>query len=180
MKKYVILAAVVLILGFLVNYSLGGFEDIKPQLIEVNNYTVYGSGFEGSYKSNQLSELVEKMRTHQQNLESTSDLVIINYINDAKETIGKIDYFVGIRLSNSSDEANMTEFEQRIIEAKKAIRIEIKVKPLVMPSPEKINETAFTFAEQSGVKLQNLSVEQYTQNGVLIIEYPVQVSVPSQ
>ena len=174
MKKYLALGAVVLILGLAVNYSLGGFEDIKPQLIEVDNYTIYGNGFEGSYKSNQLSDLVDEMRSHQQKLDHESDLVIINYRNEAKETLGKVDNFVGIRLTDLSDRVHITSFEERVIQARQAIRIEIKIKPLVMPSPEKINKVAFDFAEQSGVKLQNYSVEHYAQNGLLIIEYPVQ------
>lgn len=180
MKKYLILGAVVLTLGMLINYSLGGFEGIKPKLIKVNNYTVYGHNFEGSYKSSQLTDLVDEMRGVQQTLEHPSDLVIINYINEAKETLGKINNFVGLRLSTTSDDQYLSAFDKRVIEANRSIRIEIKIKPLVMPSPEKINEVAFAFAKSNGFAIQELSIEQYSQNGVLIIEYPVQAMVPTE
>jgi hypothetical protein len=172
-KKYFLLAAVVLIGGIAINYSLGGFTKVEPKLIEVNNYVIYGTAFEGSYKSDELTILVDNMRNHQLQIANNTDLVVVNYIDDTKETIGKISNFVGLVPDKDFNFNEPEEFEKRIIRATRAIRIEVKIKPLVMPSPEKIKNTAIEFAIANKLKLQNLSIEKYQENGVLVVEFPV-------
>ena len=173
MKKYLILGAVVLIVGLLINNLLGGFTAVKPQIIEVKDYTVYGAVFEGNYKSNSLNELVDDMRDHQTNLKQSSDLIIINYFNDPKETLGILHNFVGINTTQQITDSLVNSLEKRIIYASQAIRIEVPIKPLVMPSPEKVKKIAFDFAKEQNLELQDFSIEQYSDNGMLVVEFPV-------
>ncbi len=173
MKKYVLLGAIVLAVGIIINYSLGGFTSLEPKIVTVDNYTIYGTSFEGNYKSNKLTKLVENMRTNQQKIKSHSDLIIVNYINEAKETTGLLTNFIGISTSDTVNYKLLGTLEKRVIAATKAVRISIKVQPLVMPSPEKIKKAAFNFAKKKNITLQNLSIEQYQENGFLIIEYPI-------
>lgn len=174
MKKYLFMGGVVLVAGFLINYTLGGFATIEPVIIETDNYIIYGTEFEGSYKSSNLSNLVNEMRSHQDQLETSADLVIVNYINEAKETIGDVTNFVGLRINRKANTTLLEEFERRIIKASQAIRISVKIKPLVMPSPEKIKSVAFEYATSQGIKLRGLSIEQYKENGVLVVEFPIE------
>lgn len=100
-------------------------------------------------------------------------MVIVNYINKAKETIGDVTNFVGLRINTKDTTTRLGAFEKRIIKASGAIRISVKIKPLVMPSPEKIKSVAFEYAISQGIKLQDLSIEQYKENGVLVVEFPI-------
>ena len=173
MKKYFFIGAVVLLVGLAINYSLGGFKTIEPKLVEVDNYIVYGKPYEGSYNSNWLTNMGEVMRRLQQEITDSTDLVIINYINKAKETVGNVDNFVGLSLKNDTNNGALDKLEKRIIKANKAIRLTVKIQPMVMPSPEKIKELAFELAAKEGLQLQQFSIEKYSANGLLIIEFPV-------
>lgn len=173
MKKYFILGAAIVIFGLLINYTLGGFADIEPKLVSVGNYTIYGTAFEGSYKSSGLTDLVESMKKRQQDFNGEADVVIINYFNEEKERIGMVNNFVGLRF-NRTEPDSVEGLEKRVIEAKNALRTEIKIKPLVMPTPEKIQKKTMSIAELEHLHLLNLSIEQYNDSGVLIVEFPVE------
>lgn len=172
MKKYYLFGAIILLAGLLVNYKFGGFKEIQPVIVEVENYVIWGSEFEGSYKSSGLTSLVEEMRSKQSQLASESKVVIINYIDEAKETLGVVSNFVGLTVKGNENEL-VNDLEERIIRASKAIRIIIKVQPLTMPSPEKIKAKAFELASKEEFELQGLSVEQYNEEGYLIIDFPI-------
>lgn len=180
MKKYFLIGIGVLGAGLLINYMLGGFTRLKPQLVRVDNYIIYGSEYEGSYRSTRLSNMVEEMRKYQGKLDSSTDVVIINYINEAKETLGIVTNFVGLSSQESIEKDEVKNLEKRIITASNAIRVEVAIKPLVMPSPEKIKAMAFDLAQEKGYKLQNISIEQYNDRGTLIIDFPIEDTVNSK
>ncbi|MCF6359129.1 MAG: hypothetical protein L3J29_00020 [Cyclobacteriaceae bacterium] len=169
MKKYFIIGAIILIAGLVINYKFGGFEKTEPQLIEVSDYAIYGASYEGSYKSNALSSLVSKMQTLQKNMADSSNVVLVNYIDEAKETLGIVSNFVGI----ITEGRGMEDLEKKTIKANKAIRVVVKINPLTMPSPEKIKALAFEMAEKEGLVLQKLSIEQYQEDDTLVIDFPV-------
>ena len=175
MKKYFLIATVILLLALVINYSLDGFKAIEPELVEVDDYIVYGNPYEGSYKSNWLKNMVEEMRTLQQEITDSSDLVIINYIHEAKETVGDINNFVGLSIKNERSNTALGKLEKRVIKASKAIRLKVKIQPMVMPSPEKIKTLAFDYATNNGLELQQISIEKYSIDGMLVIEFPVTV-----
>ncbi|MCB0494863.1 MAG: hypothetical protein KDC79_01890 [Cyclobacteriaceae bacterium] len=173
MKKYFVLGAAVVILGLLINYALGGFAAMEPKLIEVNDYTIYGEPFEGSYKSTELSELVNKMREKQKQFGEAADVVIVNYFNEDKERVGYVKNFVGLQF-NASEPDSIAGLQKKIIKANKALEIKIKIKPLIMPTPEKIQDKATEMAEFDSLKLKGLSIEQYKESGVLVVEFPIE------
>ncbi|MCF6351510.1 MAG: hypothetical protein L3J06_00725 [Cyclobacteriaceae bacterium] len=173
MKKYFVIGVIILIGGVLFNYKLGGFDAVKPHLVDVQDYVVHGSNYKGSYKSNALNSLVDTMRIRQKTLNTEASITIINYIDEAKETLGIVSNFVGLSGVSASNE-ELIGLEKRVIKATKSVRIIVKIKPLVMPSPEKIKAAAFEFAEGNGLELQKLSIEQYSTKGNLVIDFPVQ------
>jgi len=170
MKKYFIIGAIVLVVGFSINYKFGGFDKVEPQLIEVDNYTIYGRSFEGSYKSDALNSLVDEMRMKQQQIDSNANVVIVNYIDEAKETLGIVSNFVGI---TAESDIKFKDLQKKIIKANKVVQVKVKIKPLVMPSPEKIKALAYELAEEKGLELQGLSIEQYLGDGTLVIDFPI-------
>ncbi len=172
MKKYFIIGAIILIVGMFLNYKFGGFEKTEPQLVEVSDYTIYGASYEGSYKSNALSSLVSKMQKLQKNMDANTNVVLVNYIDEAKETLGIVSNFVGI-VAELEVGSGLEKLEKKTIKAQRAIRIAVKINPLAMPSPEKIRALAFEMAAKEGLVLQNLSIEQYQNDGTLIIDFPV-------
>ena len=173
MKKYFVLGAAIVIFGLLINYTLGGFANFEPRLVNVNNYTIYGTAFEGSYKSSDLKETVQKMKKKQQDFNGAADVVIINYFDDDRERIGRVSNFVGLRFHQAEPDS-LAGLEKRKIKASHALRTEIKIKPLVMPTPEKIQKKTVALAELEHLHLQNLSIEQYNDSGILVVEFPVQ------
>lgn len=174
MKKYIILGIVVVVFGLLINYTLGGFATVKTEKVEVNDYIIYGIAFEGSYKSNELDDLVGSMQKRQQEFNGAADVIIVNYFNEDKEKIGLVNNFVGLRF-HSAEPDSITGLEKRVLKAKQALRSKVNVRPLVMPSPEKIKKKAFDLAEETGIQLQPLSIEQYKNTGVLQVEFPIKV-----
>ena len=71
-------------------------------------------------------------------------------------------------------EDSLAGLEKRKIKASHALRTEIKIRPLVMPTPEKIQKKTVALAELEHLHLQNLSIEQYNDSGILVVEFPVQ------
>lgn len=174
MKRYFFIGVAILTLGILINYSLGGFATVEPYLIEVKGYTIYGTEYKGSYKGDKLGVLINELKILQPLLEVDTDVTIINYIDKEQETIGNITNFVGLQLNeNVGTTSGLENLEKRTIAATKAVRLNVKVKPLVMPSPEKIKKIAFEYASKEGLQLQQYSIERYSSDGILIIEFPI-------
>ncbi len=172
MKKYVVIAAFILVAGSLVNYKFGGFNKVEPQLIEVSNYTIYGANYEGSYKSDGLISLVDSMRSKQAQLDEKANVAIVNYVNQAKEKFGIVTNFVGIILR--SDKLNeILNLEKRVIKAKKAVRVVVNISPIGMPAPEKLKSLANEIASNNSLELQGMSIEQYSEDGKLIVDFPI-------
>jgi len=172
MKKYVAIAAFILVAGSLVNYKFGGFNKVEPQLIEVSNYTIYGASYEGSYKSDGLISLVDSMRSKQAQLNGKANVVIVNYVNQAKEKFGIVTNFVGI-ISSSNKPTGILDLDTRVIKAKKAVRVVVNISPIGMPAPEKLKSLANEIANNNSLELQEMSIEQYSEDGKLIVDFPI-------
>ncbi len=177
MKRNLLIAALVIIAGVVINYSLGGFDEIKPELVEVNNYLIAGQPYRGSYKSQTLTHLVDSLR-EQQTKHPGSKLLIVNYKNEANEAIGLVDNFVGLSYKEAVSISNRAE--KRIIEAQKAIRLVVNIRPMIMPTPVKLDKIAHEFAQQQGLELQGMSIEQYSHNATLIVDYPVRLPLSKE
>jgi hypothetical protein len=169
-KKFLIIGALVVIGAVIINYTLGGFEPVQPSLISSQTLTLYGQHYEGRYNSEALDELIANLRKRIDESENEAVLTIVNYNQEELEKRGVVKQFVGINWKALPLENN-TDLDSITIEQYNGVQFAIPIKPLVMPSPEKLKKEAEAMAESMNTELVGLSIEQY-QNNSLIINYP--------
>jgi len=171
MKKYLTLGGIIILAGIVINYSLGGFKPIEPGLISSSEVTLYGWSYEGSYSSDSLDNQIDALRniikkSHQQGV-----LTVVNYIQPELEKRGVVKQFIGIEGINDYD-AIPNDLDSLVIEAYNGIQFVIPIKPLVMPSPEKLKTLALESASEMNTELTSFSIEQYRDKS-LILNFPL-------
>ena len=171
MKRLLWISAAILAGALVLNNILGGFQEVEATIIKVDGYTIYGQPFQGNYDSDQLTDIVDYTRELLDEGTLAGDLVIVNYFNFKQEKRGFVDQFIGVRLEEG-DMLDIEGFELRQIETKQAVEVVIGIRKLVMPSPEKIKNKAEEMANDQGLQLQDLSIETY-QKEELVIHIPV-------
>lgn len=172
MKKTLFAAAVIVLVGLVINSMLGGFKEVDVQLVQVDNYRIYGKSFSGRYDSEELTQLVEQVRGFVLDGTLNGDLVIVNYMNERQEKRGDVEQFVGVLSSDEEQRIELPGFESRVIITSQAMEAQIDIAKLIMPSPEKVKNKANELADELGLSLMKLSIEQYADKK-LIIRYPV-------
>jgi hypothetical protein len=168
-KKYLLFALLIAVAALVINYALGGFKPIEPGLITTQEVTVYGRYYEGRYNSEALDELISELQTQLASSHEQGQLTIINYLQPELEKRGTVKQFVGIIWQ---DELANRSYDSLVLEPYNAAQFRIPVRPLVMPSPEKLMGLAEDLAEEMNTTLQGYSVEQY-QDKTLIINFPL-------
>lgn len=171
MKKYLILGGIIIFAGVVINYSLGGFKPVEPELISSNGITLYGWTYEGSHSSDSLGNQIETLRNIIDNSDQQGILTIVNYIRPELEKRGVVKQFIGIEWLETKP-ANLNNIDSLIIEPYNGIQFVIPIKPLVMPSPEKLKSLALESAKAMDTELINLSIEQYKDKS-LILNFPL-------
>ena len=168
-KKVIIIALLIAAAAVLINYSLGGFKPVKPQLVSLHDTVIYGKLYEGSYNSELLSELIDQYRRELEKHQQAGQLTIVNYDQPDLEKRGMVKQFVGIIWRGQSARSDS---DSLVLPACNAVQFKIPIKPLVMPSPEKLNEMARDYSIQMETTLLGYSIEQYLGKS-LIINYPL-------
>lgn len=171
MKKYLILGGILVLAGVVINYSLGGFKPIEPGLISSNGVTLYGWSYEGSYASDSLDNQIKVLRNIIDDADQQGMLTVVNYIQPSLEKRGVVKQFIGIEWL-TPNYSNPGDLDSLVVEPYNGIQFVIPIKPLVMPSPEKLKILATEAALKMNTELVNLSIEQY-KDGALIISYPL-------
>jgi hypothetical protein len=173
MKKLLLITAALLLGSLLVNNMLGGFDKVDVDIVEVNDYLIYGQAFAGRYNSDELENRVTRIRQLVEEGTLEGNLVIVNYIDEQKEKRGEVKQFVGVLLINPALLTPVEGLKLLTITASQAVEARIGVRKLVMPSPEKIKKKSLALARQQGLELMDISIETY-QGQQLIVHYPVQ------
>jgi hypothetical protein len=171
MKKYLVFGAIIIIAGVVINYSLGGFKPIEPGLISSNGVTLYGWHYEGSYSSDSINNQIETLRNIINDADREGVLTIVNYIDPDLEKRGVVQQFIGIEWIIKND-SNNNDLDSLIIQPYNGIQFNVPIKPLVMPSPEKLKNLAFEAAKEMNTELLNFSIEQYKGRS-LILNFPL-------
>lgn len=168
MKKYILFAIIIALAGLIINYSLGGFKPVEPGLISVDATTIYGRWYEGRYNSETLDELLGELRAKIAESNIPGQITIVNYLQPELEKRGTVKQFVGIIWQAKPAEIT---YDSLILEAYNGAQFSIPVRPLVMPSPEKLKRLAESMAADTGTLLAGYSIEQY-QDKTLVINFP--------
>jgi hypothetical protein len=170
-RNYLIYGGIIALAGIVINFSLGGFKSIEPELVSTKGVTIYGALYEGEHSSDLLSNQISYYRNLVDDSDQEGILTIINYIQPDLEKRGIIRQFIGIEWLNVGYE-NEGLMDSLIIEPYNGIQFRMKVTPLVMPSPEKLKQQAAEAAELMDSELLGHSIEQYM-DGFLIINFPM-------
>jgi hypothetical protein len=171
-KKYILFAVIITAAALIINYVLGGFKPVDSGLITSEKMIIYGQAYEGRYNSTALDELISELRGQIENTEAEGQLIIVNYLQPELEKRGTVSQFVGI----AWDAVPLgISYDSLVLEPYNGAQFRIPVKPLIMPSPEKLKGLAETMANDMNASLAGYSVEQY-QDRTLIINFPFKTS----
>ena len=170
MRNYLILGALVVLAGIVINFSLGGFKKIEPELISTHTTVIYGSLYEGGHSSDSLTNLIALF--HKILAESTHSgtLTIVNYMQENLEKRGLVKQFVGIEWENNNNPK--LPLDSLSISPYNGFQFRLPIKPLVMPSPEKLKKLTREAEQSMGAELQGYTIEQY-RDRLLIINFPL-------
>jgi hypothetical protein len=171
-RKYLILGGLILFGGIVINYSLGGFKQIEPELVSSPATTIYGLLYEGGHSSDSLENQVLRLRKILSASEQSGVLTIVNYNQSSLEKRGMIKQFIGIEWAQNGKNLSQS-LDSLVIDGYNGFQFRIPIKPLVMPSPEKLKNLAEEASQSMAGKLQGFSIEQY-KDGFLIINYPLE------
>jgi|GEM_PF-3051669 len=173
MRKFFVIAAIVLLFGLVVNQYLGGFKSLDAKIVPSRDIVVRGKMFEGSYKQDDLKHTIDSLRDQISSGKLAGELVIVNYFNDKDEKIGRLKQFVGIAANHSlEDTTSSREVDTRDFALSKVVRTRIPIRGLVMPSPERIKRNAAKVAGKAGKKIGAFSIERYSDQW-LIVDIPL-------
>jgi len=170
-KKYLIFGGIILLVGIVINFSLGGFKNIEPQLISNHNTIIYGFLYEGGHSSDSLNNQIAYYRNVLSESNQPGTLTIVNYAQLNLEKRGMVKQFIGIEWENNINRSNKP-LDSLNIKTYNGFQFRIPIKPLVMPSPEKLKRLANEAAKLMEGELQGYSIEQYNDR-FLIINYPL-------
>ena len=169
MKKFFLIGGLVVFGAIIINYTLGGFKPLEPALISSQSLTLYGQHYEGRYNSEALDELIGDLRRRIDESESEASLIIVNYNQEELEKRGVVKQFVGISWKELPLER--INLDSITLQQYNGVQFTVPIKPLVMPSPEKLKKEAEAMAQSMNTELRGISIEQYQDNN-LIINYP--------
>lgn len=173
MIKKVIIGAGVIVVIVAVYFYLGGADEVIVSHKKIDGYKIAGIDYEGRYRSEQLEQIYFDIKRKQETGVLEGELVVVNYIlqGDSVEN-GFIRQFLGIQLSKSSQKIPKG-FTLKVIEAEMVISAVINAHNLVMPNPNKIDETISEYAKENNLKRVNFTIEKYVSDRELIIEVPI-------
>lgn len=171
MRKYLILGALLVLAGIVINFSLGGFKKIEPELISTHTTVIYGSLYEGGHSSDSLTNLIAHFHEILTESNHSGTLTIVNYMQEKLEKRGLVKQFVGIEWEKSANNPKRP-LDSLSISPYNGFQFRLPIKPLVMPSPEKLKKLAREAAQAMDAELQGYTIEQY-RDRLLIINFPL-------
>jgi hypothetical protein len=173
MRKIVlIIVSFLLIVGMITYIALGGLTKPAISTIQVSGYTMAGIAFKGMASNEELLQLFNQTRTFHQEKKLPGTLAALYYDTQASEK-GEVDAFVGV-LVNDTTASLPEKYTYKHIEARQAVQAKITTHYLVAPSPEKIRASLLNYAQEKGLPLQELVIEQYLEESHILIEIPTQ------
>ena len=163
--KYGVAILLATIIIVIVYFSLGGAEPLVFEKETKPLLRVYGQSFQGKYDDPSIEKLfVDAREFALANDDAT--LAIVNYNTFSEDSVKQ---FIGFISSK--------DYSQKFIELKEVTFVKTKINAhnLVMPTPEQVLEEATSFAKESGLKLDDLSIEIYHQESDLEVLFPCKV-----
>ena len=150
-------------------YKLGGFNPVKVELINTDDYHLLGRHFEGNYQSDTVRLYYNQMRDYVQK-GTINGFPAIIYDQEPQGARRRAKSFIGVLL----DEPTSIEgLENREINASQAIRVSKEAHISVMPNPDKIERLITSFATENQLTIGPFNIEIFHTENRLVIERPV-------
>ena len=170
-KLILIVASFLLISGIIAYIALGGLRKPEISTVDVSGYTMAGIAFKGRASNEDLLQIFEQTRTYHQENKLPGTLAAVYYDTKASDK-GEIDAFVGVIVQDTLATLP-NKYSYRKLPAAKAVHATITSHYLVAPSPEKVRAGLLNYAQEKGLPLQELVIEQYLKDSHIVIEIPV-------
>ncbi len=170
-KSYTYLSIGLLLTAILIAYhQLGGFKEPEITLVEVRQYRVLGSYYEGRLSNVRWEDLFVTTRDLLGEGKVKGDLTIIWY-NEPEEEQGFAKAFIGIRVDDTGFAD--PQLELREIKMNGLIRAELEAHNLVMPRPQKVIQAIRKYAREQHISLQDIVIERYPEESLIVTEIPI-------
>ncbi|QSE98080.1 hypothetical protein [Fulvivirga lutea] len=163
-KRLLIAVLIVSVFTFIIYFYLGGYNKVDFELVN-EDLTIYGAPYQGSIEGGELDSLI----SHFQQLSRTTnkEFTVVDYFLNSEDSIKQ---FIGLK---SSSEINIPSIEMREVTM---LRAKITAHPLVMPLPEDVKKAAENFASENEYRLDDFSIEIYSEKGELTVLFPVKAN----
>ncbi|MEQ8924987.1 MAG: hypothetical protein RLO81_04190 [Fulvivirga sp.] len=160
-KKLLLIVTLILVITIIIYSFLGGYSKVEFELL-TDDLTIYGSPYQGSVESQELDSIISHFQ--QLSKSSESKFTVVDYFTDSEDSISQ---FIGI--------TSAANFKIPSIEMKEVTMLKAKITahPIVMPLPEEVKDAAQKFAAANDYRLDEFSIEIYSESGELIVFFPV-------
>ena len=165
-RKLLWTIAVLLVVALGAFYILGGFNEPKLEVTEVDTYKVAGNYYRGIYERDTIAALFFNSKGMLEANSLSGDLAVINF---RPLTEDSVHMFVGVLLEKEAAEISQGT-EAIAIEGGKMIRATIESHSVVMPTREKIEAKIEKFATENNLAITDTTIERYVADDKLIIE----------
>ncbi|WP_421976934.1 hypothetical protein [Roseivirga seohaensis] len=174
MKKYVIIALAVVVMGLGVLYVyLGGLNSIEYTVENVDNYHLVGRMFQGKADAKEIEDYFFEAKDFAIGGTIDGELTILHY-NDTTLAKKEIKLFIGVLLNNAADTLDLPAGYALVkVPAQKTIRATILANNAVIPGPETIEAKLKEKAEETGLIPQSFTIEKYLSETEMEIDMPV-------
>jgi len=150
--------------------QMGGFREPEITYEPVKEYTLAGRKFKGKASDPAMEQLFSEMKQIKEENQYQGSLVMVWYKEVSRKN-EPVEVFIGIEVL--SGEVAPEQLETIILRMGGVIRAKISAHTSVMPSPERVLKMIRIFAEKNSYKLQDIVIDKYPAESVVLTEIPV-------
>ena len=170
-RSYFFLFIALFLTAILIVYQqLGGFKDPEISFVDLKEYHIAGTYYEGKITSGQWESLFFQSRDLIESRQLRGILTIIWY-NQPEREKGFARAFIGVQFED--DPQIPAGLEVRTVQMEGVIRATMNSHVTVLPDPQKITRKIKEWAVANKYELQDLLIEMYPEESAIYSEIPV-------
>ncbi len=171
-KSYRYLLIALMLTGVLIIYhQFGGFNQPEISYVEEEGYYLVGKHYQGPLDDRKWESLFSEMRNLMEK-DSLKGTLTIVWFEDPEIKKDTANAFVGI--ITAPDTRAPAGLEKQSILMRGVLRATIRAHAMVMPEPAEVVDQLRKYAAEQGYELrENILIEKYPQESLVITEIPV-------
>lgn len=170
-RSYFFLFIALILTAILILYQqLGGFKDPEISYVDLQEYHLAGTYYEGKITSSKWESLFYQTRDLIESKQIPGVLTIVWYNTPEKER-GFAKAFIGVRFEG--DPVIPAGLEMRTLTMDGVIRATMESHVTVMPNPQKVARKIRSWAAEHQYELQEMLIEMYPEESAIFSEIPV-------